>query len=55
METGKKHEEEQGHDINTADTEKLQRNENEADSGNQYSADEGEDENGAKPSADEQE
>ena len=55
MENGKKHEEEQGHDINTTDTGQLQRNENEADSGNQYSSDEGEDENGPKPSADEQE
>lgn len=35
-------------------SEKLQRQENESEQGNQYDDDRGEDENGPKPSADEQ-
>jgi len=53
MEEGKQHEEEQSSVDGASD--KLQRQENEGGHDDQYAEDEGEDENGPKPSADEAE
>lgn len=52
METGKRHEEDESTQDGSSD--KLQRQENEGGHDDQYAGDEGEDENGPKPSADEQ-
>lgn len=53
MENGKQHQTEENEQEGSAD--KYQQRENDGEHDNQYSDDQGEDENGEKPSADDQE